>query len=213
MSLEIRWIASFLIPPDQFGVFAFSANIFSLLVGAVGGISAFYYPKIVERIVGSGPYALSGVLTRDLCGLVGVVTCVMGVGVVLAGFLISCDLSAISRRHRNGADHSCRGASHGPGILVAAALIDRRQSPARGRVGDLSARERHIGRLYLFPLPTFWRCGRRLGSTISVLPLNAMQLLMLRHARILRTRDTLILFGVSLAACVILGLFAWRVSV
>jgi hypothetical protein len=59
----------------------------------------------------------------------------------------------------------------------------------------------------------FGDVGAAWGSTISALPLNAMQLLMLRHARILRTRDTAILFAVSVATCVILGLFAWRVSV
>jgi hypothetical protein len=58
----------------------------------------------------------------------------------------------------------------------------------------------------------FGDAGAAWGSTISALPLNIMQLLVLHHARILRTRDTLVLFGISLAACVILGLFAWGVS-
>ncbi|MGD0432063.1 MAG: hypothetical protein ABSA58_13320 [Acetobacteraceae bacterium] len=208
-----RWIASFLIAPDQFGLFAFSANIFSLLVGAVGGLSAFYYPKIVERIVGSGPYALSGVLTRDLCGLVGVVTCVMGVGVVLAGFLIS----VIYPSYHDGIETARIILVAVPPMALASWLLP---------LSLIAGNRPLVDGLVIYPLANailgvsiyflyrrFGDVGAAWASTISVLPLNAMQLLMLRHARILRTQDTIILFGVSLAACVILGLFAWRVSV
>jgi len=207
-----RWVASFLIPPDQFGVFAFSANIFTLLVGAVGGLSAFYYPKIVERIHGSDPFALSGVLTRDLCGLVAIVMCVMGVGIVLAGFLIS----AIYPQYHEAIETSRIILVAVPSMALASWLLP---------LSLIAGNRPLVDGLVIYPLATvilgvaiyilyyrFGDAGAAWGSTISALPLNIMQLLVLRHARILRTRDTLVLFGVSLAACVILGLFAWGAS-
>jgi O-antigen/teichoic acid export membrane protein len=208
-----RWVASFLIAPDQFGVFAFSANIFTLLVGAVGGLSAFYYPKIVERIHGSAPFAQSAVLTRDLCGLVAIVMCVMGVGIVLAGVLIS----AIYPQYSEAIETSRI-------ILVAVAPMGLASwlLPLSLTAGNRPL----VDGLIIYPLATvilgvaiyilylhFGDAGAAWASTISALPLNAMQLLMLRHARVLKTRDTLLLFGISVAACLILGLFAWRVSV
>ena len=83
-----RWIASFLIDPSQFGHFAFSANIFSLLVGAAGGFSAFYYPRIAERISQSAHFEVSAQLMRDLCRLVGAMAVIVAVGMLLAGFLM-----------------------------------------------------------------------------------------------------------------------------
>jgi O-antigen/teichoic acid export membrane protein len=208
-----RWITSFLIAPDQFGLFAFSANIFSLLVGASGGLSAFYYPKIVERICGSAHFMLSGTITRDLSGLVGIVTCVVGVGIVIAGFLIR----AIYPQYHEGVETARIILVAVPSMSLAAWLL-----PFSLTAGNRPL----VDGLLIYPLATailgvsiyilyqrFGDVGAAWASTISVLPLNAMQLTMLRYLRILKTRDTMVLFGASVAACLALGLFAWRVSI
>ena len=208
-----RWVASFLIAPDQFGLFAFSANIFSLLVGTAGSLSAFYYPKIVERIHGSPSYALSGVLTRDLSGLVGIVTCVMAVGVLLAGFLIG----VIYPQYRQGIDTARIILVAVPPMALEAWLL-----PLSLTAGNRPL----VDGLVIYPLATvilgvaifiLYRHhgeeGIAIASTIGALPLNAMQLMMLRHVKIIRTRDALVLFAATLAACVLLGLFArWMIA-
>jgi O-antigen/teichoic acid export membrane protein len=207
-----RWIASFLIAPDQFGLFAFSANIFSLMVGSVGSLSPFYYPKIVERIHGAARYALSGTIARDLCGLVGVIMCVMGGGILLAGFLID----VIYPQYHEGIATARIILVAVPSMALAAWLLP---------LSQIAGNRPLIDGLAIYPLATvilgitihilyhkFGDNGAAWASTISALPLNAMQLAMLRHVRILKTRDALAIFAASVTACVVLGLFAWRMS-
>ncbi|MGD0432369.1 MAG: hypothetical protein ABSA58_14890 [Acetobacteraceae bacterium] len=210
---ENRWVASFLIAPDQFGLFAFSANVFSLLVGTAGSLSAFYYPKIVERICGSASYALSRVLIRDLCGLVGIVTIVMGAGILLAGFLIG----VIYPPYRQGIDTVRIILVAVPPMALAAWLL-----PLSLTAGNRPL----VDGLVIYPLATvilgssiyilyhrYGDEGAAWASTIGAFPLNAMQLMMLRHVKILRTWHALILFATTLAASVLLGLFSWGLIV
>lgn len=83
-----RWFASRLMDSATFGHFAFSANIYSLLIGAVGGLNAFYYPRIVGKIASERPFALSGKIALDFSKLVLAVSTVVAVGIVLTPFLL-----------------------------------------------------------------------------------------------------------------------------
>ena len=84
-----RWFAARLMDPQIFGHFAFSANIYSLLIGAVSGLSAFYYPKIVGQIANEPEFALSRRLLKDFVRLTLAVGVIMATGIALAPFLIS----------------------------------------------------------------------------------------------------------------------------
>jgi O-antigen/teichoic acid export membrane protein len=205
-----RWIASFLIEPEQFGQFAFSANIFSLLVGALGGFSAFYYPRVAERIARSGSFAQSARLTRDLVRLIGAVAVVMATGIALSGVLVG-----VIYPHYLPSVATARVILVAvPPMTLASWLMPVSQS-ASGRPW--------IDGVVIFPLATlllaaaivalahpFGQVGVAWASSISALPLVGVQLVALRHARILRARDGVILFGAVLAACLALGLLAWR---
>jgi O-antigen/teichoic acid export membrane protein len=83
-----RWISSPLIEPLQFGQFAFSMNIMSLLVGTAGGFSAFYYPRIIAEIAKSPAFGLSSVVTADCTKLMLAAGLVVAGGIVLAGPLL-----------------------------------------------------------------------------------------------------------------------------
>ncbi len=207
-----RWIASFLIAPDQFGQFAFSANVFSLVVGAAGGFSAFYYPKIAERIARSERYAVSGRLTGDLCRLMGVMAGLMATGIVLMGFLIG----VIYPKYLDGIETTRIILVAIPPMVLASWLM-----PVSLSTGDRPL----VDGLIFYPLATFilgaaiWFLHQRYGaagvawaSTVSALPLVALQLTALCHGGILRARDALILFGVSVGSCLTLGLLAWRIG-
>ena len=204
-----RWIASFLIDPGAFGQFAFSANIFSLLVGAAGGFSAFYYPKLAGRIANSGDFAQSRVLTRDLVALLGATTVVMAVGIVLAGVLI-----------RLIYPHYLPSVATARVILVAAApmILASWLMPVSQSAGNRP----WIDGAVIFPAATavlaaamaalfhaLGDVGAAWASTVSALPLVGIQLAALHHTRIVRWGDAAVLFGLTAASCAALGLLAW----
>jgi O-antigen/teichoic acid export membrane protein len=207
-----RWIASFLIEPDQFGQFAFSANVFSLLVGAAGGFSAFYYPKMAERIAGSARYAVSGVITRDLAALNVVTTCIMAVAIALAGFLIH----LIYPQYFVGVGTARIILMAVPSMILASWLMPISLSAGHKPLVDglviYPLATVILGAAIVFLYRAYGDEGAALASTVSALPLIAMQLMVLRHARILKSRDCLILFATSLIGCVALGLLVWRIG-
>jgi len=73
----------------SFGHFAFSANIYTLLIGAIGVFSAFYYPRVVGRIPHEGPYSASQEIVADCSKLTFAVGGVVAVGIVLATSLLA----------------------------------------------------------------------------------------------------------------------------
>ena len=207
-----RWIASFLIEPDQFGQFAFSANIFSLLVGAAGGFSAFYYPKIAERIAGSGVYAVSSKLTKDLSLLTAAVSVIMGIGILLAGLLIT----LIYPRYLPSVETARIILVAIPPVVLASWLMPVSMSSGNRPLIDglitFPVATLILGAAIVFLYQHFGEAGAAWGSTASAIPLIGMQLTILHHAKILRGRDALILFAVNLGTCLTLGFFAWALG-
>ncbi len=61
-----RWIVSWLGSGEEVGHFAFGSNIVTLIIGAVGSLSQFYYPRIAARFAAEGRYAVSAVVRRDV---------------------------------------------------------------------------------------------------------------------------------------------------
>jgi O-antigen/teichoic acid export membrane protein len=205
-----RWFASMLIEPEQLGQFAFSANIFALLVGSAAGGSAFYYPRIAERLAAGGPYEVSRRLSGDCIRLVGAMAALMAVGVVLAGPLIG--LIYPLYLHGVGAARILLVAV--PPLVLASWLMP---------VSLSGGHRPWIDGVVVYPAATVLlgaavfglhrlagSDGAAWASTVSAVPLVAMQLAVLTHARILRAADAARLFGVTVACCVALaGLVLW----
>ncbi len=207
-----RWVASFLLDGHDFGQFAFSANIFSLLVGALGGFSAFYYPKIAGRIANSPAFAQSGALTRDLSRLVGAVAIIMAVGIILAGVLVR----LIYPSYLPSVPAARIILVAVPPMVLASWLMPVSQS---------SSTRPWIDGVIIFPLALLLLVGAIIGldrhfgvegiawaSTISALPLIAVQLIALHHTRIIRAGDAALLFAVTAGACVGLGALSWSIG-
>ncbi len=85
-----RWVVSGLATDLEVGHFAFGSNVVTLIVGAVGGLAQFYYPRIVTRCAVEGPFAVSARIRRDFC----VLALAMGVPAA-AGILVGPALIAV----------------------------------------------------------------------------------------------------------------------
>lgn len=207
-----RWVASFLLDGHDFGQFAFSANIFSLLVGALGGFSAFYYPKIAGRIANSPSFAQSGLLTRDLSRLVGAVAVLMAVGIILSGFLVR----LIYPSYLPSVPAARIVLVAVPPMVLASWLMPVSQS---------SSVRPWIDGVFIFPAALLLLVGAIIGldrpfgvegiawaSTISALPLVAVQLVALYHAKIIRAGDGAVLFAITAGACCALGALIWGIG-
>ncbi len=207
-----RWFASFLIEPAEFGQFAFSANIFSLLVGSAGGFSAFYYPKIVERIARSGDHAVSRVLLWDLTRLITGTAVLMTCGIVLSGFLIR----MIYPMYLPGVQTARVILVAVPPMVLASWLMP---------ISLSSSKRPFLDGLISYPMATailglaifiLYRSAGDQGvawaSTASAVPLVAIQLVTMRQAKILHGRDALLLFLATAGVSVALGGLAWRIN-
>jgi len=206
------WFAVTLILPEQFGQFAFGANIFALLVGAVGGGSAFYYPRIAELLATSTPYAVSRRLGVDFIKLVGAMALLVAVGVVLAGVLIG--LIYPLYLHSVGSARILLVAV--PPLVLASWLMP---------VSLSSGQRPWIDGVIVYPTATvllgaavfglFYLAGSdgaAWASTVSAVPLVAMQLIVLTHAKILRAADAVRLLSVTVACCVALAVLVIEVA-
>jgi O-antigen/teichoic acid export membrane protein len=201
-----RWIASFLITGDQFGQFAFGANVFSLLVGAAGGFSAFYYPRITQRITNLGPFSQSRVLTRDFCVLTIGMGVMCGIGILLTAFFVG----LIYPKYVPGIESARVILVAVPAMVLAAWIM-----PV-----SLSGGSRPwIDGAVIYPLATlilivsmilldgrFANMGAAWASTAAAIPLVAMQVMALVHARVLRARNALVILAVGSLVSAALGL-------
>ncbi len=196
-----RWFAAMLIEPDRFGQFAFSANIFALIVGAAGGFSAFYYPRIAELLAAGVAHSVSRRLAADCARLVGGTAALMAVGIVLAGVLIG----TIYPLYLQGVASARILLVAVPPLVLASWLM-----PVSLSGGHCP----WIDGVVVYPVATtllgaavFGLCrlagseGAAWASTVSALPLVAMQLAVLAHARILSAGDAAKLLGLTLASC------------
>ncbi len=207
-----RWFAAGLLPQESFGQFAFAANIFSLLVGAAGGFSAFYYPRLSQGIASGAAFALSGRLCRDCTKLVIALALLMAAGIVLAALLVGLAYP----HYRAGVPTARIMLVAVPPLVLAAWLMP---------VSLSNGHKPWIDGLIVFPLATLllgaserWlfaldgSAGAAAASTVSALPLVAMQLAVLRHARILRARHAAALLGATVLASAVLAALAVLVA-
>jgi O-antigen/teichoic acid export membrane protein len=203
-----RWFASMLIEPYQFGQFAFGANIFALLVGVAGGASAFYYPRIAELLAVGKAFGVSRRLTADCVRLVAAAAALMAVGVVLAGVLIG----LIYPAYLHGVSSARILLVAVPPMALASWLMP---------VSLSAGRRPWVDGVVVYPVATALLAAAMVGlfqlsgsdgaawaSTVSAVPLVAMQLAVLVHGRILRAIDAGKLLGVTVACCAVLAVLA-----
>ncbi|MFC0406619.1 lipopolysaccharide biosynthesis protein [Roseomonas elaeocarpi] len=207
-----RWFAAQVIPAGDFGQFAFAANIFALLVGTASGFSAFYYPKFMERLAGAAPFALSRLLLRDCARLLGATAAITAVGLLLAGPMVGYVYPAYTH---SAADVRVLLVAVPPLVLASwlmpISLSAGRQPWIDGLVVYPAATVLLCAAIFLL-VPLYGGLGAGAASTLSSLPLVAMQLLLLSRARVLRAPDAAALFGVALLGCAGLAALAWMVG-
>ena len=207
-----RWFASPLIEPVSFGQFAFSANIFALLVGSGGAFSAFYYPRIVSRLARGGRFSLSHELFLDWSKLAIAVGLIVAIGIALSGILIPFIYPIYAH-----AVPTARVLL----IAVPAMVLASWLMPVLLSAG----RRPWLDGILIYPMATailvigirimFLRwdvIGIAAASTLSALALVAMQLVSLRSTRILRMRDAGALFGITLFVTAALCGLSWAMS-
>ena len=83
-----RWMVSFETSQVELGRFAFGSNVVCLIVGAVGNLAQFYYPRVVTRFAAEGAFSMSRSVTRDFCLLAVLVGAGTAVGIVAGPWLI-----------------------------------------------------------------------------------------------------------------------------
>ncbi|MDB5393542.1 MAG: rane protein [Rhodospirillales bacterium] len=207
-----RWFASHLMNSGTFGHFAFSANIYTLLIGAIGSLSAFYYPRIVGRIAQEGCFALSKTILVDFSKLI-----LLSGGIVAVGIFLTAPLLAFIYPQYYQSAATAR-------TLLAAV-------PATGLVSWLlpislsSGRRPWIDGLLVYPAATailycamrilfqrFGDIGSAAASTVSALPLLGMLLVQLRHAHVFRTSAALTLMGLATIVTTALCALAWAMK-
>ena len=205
-----RWFGSGLIPSSEFGEFGFASNIFSLLVGAIGGFSAFYYPRLTERIARGGAFAMSRRLWRDCSLLVAGIAAIMVVGVLLAADLVR----FLYPQYAMGVSAARIMLVAVPPVVLASWLMP---------ISLSNGKHPWIDGVVIFPVATlvlglavhrmfhlFGVDGVAAASTISAVPLVAMQLAALWHARVLTAWHSLGLLLVTVLASGVLGcLVVW----
>lgn len=204
-----RWFASDLIPRESFGHFALATNIYSLLVGAIAGFSAFYYPKIVGRIAGESHFALSRTLMEDCSKLVLGVAAIITIGIILAAPL----LELIYPKYYQSVGVVRVLLAAVPAMALASWLLPLSLSSGRKPwIDGMIIYPSATGILYLAihlldgPLGDLGIAG---ASVIAALPLIAMQLVQLRHADILKTSAAATLFGVATTVTFGLCFLTW----
>jgi O-antigen/teichoic acid export membrane protein len=207
-----RWFASGLMESDAFGRFAFGANVFSLLVGAIGNLSAFYYPRIVGRIASESRFALSWRIAFDCAKL----TVAVG-GTVAIGILVTPTLLAwIYPQYIDSVDTVRILLVAVPAMVLVAWLMP---------ISLSSGRRPWLDGLLIYPAATailyfaIRLLARRYGdegvaasSIVSALPLIAMLLFQLRHAHVVKASAAITLIGIAAAVTAGLSGLTWFVA-
>jgi len=206
-----RWVVSGLVAGSpagdlELGHFAFGSNVVTLIIGAVGALAQFYYPRIVTRCASGGAYAVSSVIRRDFCllgltmGMITLVGMVAGpplIGVLYPKFLASVPVVLLLMLAV-------------PSLVVAAWLMPL----------SLSTAERPWREgLVVYPTALLIQLavtragyelngitGAALGLVASALPLLMLQLWVLHRACLLRWRDAASILAVCAAVTMVSSL-------
>ena len=193
-----RWVVSSLASGVDTGHFAFGSNVVTLVIGAVGALSQYYYPAMVTRCAAEGPFAVSSALRRDfmLLALAMAVPTVMGilVGPTLVGWLYPKFLSSIPVMKWF--------LLAVPSLVVASWLM-----PLGLSVGGSPWRESLVYPVALVILLAVTRLGfgvsgitgAALGLVASAMPLLVLQLWTLHRASLLRRADASAIFAMTAA--------------
>ena len=180
-----RWTVSLLAPPEEFGQFAFGANIVYLAVGTVGALSQFYYPKAATRFAAEGAFSTSAMLVRDLSRLTLLVAAISAAGIVLAPPL----MDLLYHRYAAAVPAIRVLLAAVPGLVMAAWLMPLSLSTAARPWIDSTVI--YPGALaILVPATTFGYheaglTGAAYGLVASAIPLVAAQLCVLRMTRVI----------------------------
>jgi O-antigen/teichoic acid export membrane protein len=201
-----RWIASAVISTDDFVAFAFGANILTLLVGALGGLSALWYPAKLEAFAREG--RSSSRMAHELALLIGGAAVLAVCGAVAARF----GIGLLFPQFNESIPTVRMFLAAMPVVALASWLM-----PVSLSVG----RRPWIEGLILYPVATaalgvgiplgyaaFGVEGAALASAASGLLLSAMQLVLLVDAGVLSVRESAALEAVAGLATVCLGLLA-----
>jgi O-antigen/teichoic acid export membrane protein len=207
-----RWFASGLMDARSFGHFAFGANVFSLLVGAIGNLSAFYYPRIVGLIAKEDRFALSWRLTRDCVKLL-----VMVGGMAATGILLTPTLLSWLYAQYTDSVVTVRILL----IAVPAMVLTSWLMP----ISLSSGRRPWMDGLLVYPAATailyfairllagrYGDEGIAAASIVSALPLMTMLLLQLRHAHVVKTSGAIALLCTAAAVTAGLSCLTWLVA-
>ena len=203
-----RWVVSLLADPVELGKFAFGANVVYLVVGAVGALSQFYYPKVVTRFVAGGAFSVSRTLTLDFCRLALAITLPTALGIVAAPFGI--ELIYAQFVGSEGVLQLLAVAI--PSLVLASWVMPL--SLATGARPWIEGLVIYPSCLTILILVTYeaWQIagahGAAYGLALSALPLLTLQLVMLRAIRLLRSAHAAIILATTLGATGALWLLA-----
>lgn len=201
-----RWVVSGMAPGVLLGEFAFGTNVVALIVGTVGGMSQYYYPRVVAGFAAAGAFGVSRRVTRDFLLLLASVALASAVGVEVGPLLIRTFYPKFG-----GAGAATQILLLAvPSLVLAAWLMPLALS---------TAKRPWIEGLLIYPLAllvlmavthTGYRLdgivGAGYGLVISAVPLLALQLCTLRLTKLLRWTDAAAIFVAAEAATAALWL-------
>ena len=201
-----RWFASLVTTPLELGHFAFGSNILYLVVGTLGGLSAFYYPTIARRIATCPPLSCSSAIGRDHLLLILAVAMLSTIGILASPTFIR----LIYRAYEPSVAATQILLIATTPMVLASWLMPL--SLAVGRHSWLACLGVYppavvaLGTAVLLLHGPFGLLGIAAASTVSAIMLVTLQLAMLLHDRVLRWRDGLLLWGATVSVATGLAL-------
>ncbi|GAA0598912.1 hypothetical protein GCM10009416_41360 [Craurococcus roseus] len=207
----IRWTVSRLAPPEEFGQFAFGANVVYLLVGTIGSLSQFYYPRAATRFAAGGAFSISRTLAYDLGRLALGAGFVSAVGILLCGPFIGFFL----HRYADAVPAMQTLIAAIPALAVASWLMPLllSTSVAQPWLEGLVVYPAAVAILVVTATNGYHRAGptgAAYGLVASALPLLAAKLWLLRRARVMSWGVAAALLSINVAVTAGLLLLALR---
>jgi O-antigen/teichoic acid export membrane protein len=204
-----RWLGARLMSSSEFGHFAFATNAYSLLVGAFGAYSAFYYPRIARRLAAEPPGAVSRTICIDCTLLTLASGVIVAFGIIVAGPV----LAAVYPKYSASVSALQILLAAIPAMSLASWLLPLSLSAGRRPWVD-GLIVYPAATVFLF-IATWWLADRMgtegiaLASVVASLPLVAMQLIQLCHADVVSRRDAAQLLAVAALASAALVSLYW----
>ncbi len=196
-----RWVVSGLADSADTGHFAFGSNVVTLVIGAVGSLSQFYYPRIVTRCAAEGPFAVSATLRRDFMLLALAMAVPTALGILIGPTLVS----LLYPKFQSSIPVMLWFLLAVPSLVVASWLM-----PLALSTGAHPWRESLVYPVALTILLVVTRVGfdaagitgAAIGLVASAIPLLLLQLWSLHRAALFRGRDALAVLAVTTAVTI-----------